>query len=101
MKHAMMMAAGAALLMIGVAHAASKADAEHAIATAKADMKVAAGMNNQWTPTVSAFKKAEKAMAAKKYDSAEAHAKKARGLALASIDQAREQKHLWKNEVPR
>lgn len=101
MKHVMMMAAGAALLTIGIAHAATKADAEAAIATAKADMKTAAHMNNQWTPTVSTFKKAEKAMADGKYDAAEALAKKARGLAAASVEQAREQKHLWQKAVPR
>lgn len=101
MKRAVMMAAGAALTF-GVAHAAgSKADAEHAIVAAAAKMKVAASLNDQWTPTVAAFKAAKKAVAAQDYATAEARAKKAEALADASIGQARGQKNLWKNEVPR
>lgn len=100
MKRAMVMALGA-VLMVGIAHAASQADAEHAISAAAAKMKIAASLNDQWTPTVAAFKAAKKAVAAKDYAAAEIHAKKAEALAERSIEQARSQKHLWKNEVPR
>lgn len=100
MKRAMIVAVGATL-MFGVAHAASKAEAEHAISAAAAKMKIAASLNNQWTPTVSTFKKAKKAAAEHDYAAAEAKAKKAEALAERSIEQARTQKHLWQHEVPR
>lgn len=91
----------AATLGFGVAHAASRSDADHAIAAAAAKMKIAAALNDQWTPTVSAFKAARKAAADKDYATAEAKAKRAEALAEASIKQAHSQKHLWKTEVPR
>lgn len=100
MKHAVMTMAGAALIF-SIAHAASKADAEHAIAAAATKMKVAASLNDQWTPTVSALKAAKHAATKQDYATAEEMAKKAKALATASIEQAHAQKHLWQNEVPR
>ncbi|KDM68491.1 MULTISPECIES: hypothetical protein [Acidiphilium] len=91
----------ATVLGLGIAHAAGKDDAARAIAAAAAKMKTAAALEDQWTPTVAAFKAAKAADAAGDYAKAEASAKRAEALAAASIAQARSQKHLWRNEVPR
>ena len=91
----------ATVLGLGIAHAAGKDDAARAIAGAAAKMKTAGALDNQWTPTVAAFKAAKAADAAGDYAKAEASAKRAEALAAASIVQAHSQKHLWQNEAPR
>ena len=97
----MALVVAAAVLGLGVAHAAGKVDAARAIAGAAAKMKIAAALDDQWTPTIAAFKTAKAADAAGDYAKAEASAKRAEALAAASIAQARSQKRLWQNAVPR
>ncbi|MCU4159472.1 hypothetical protein AiwAL_05055 [Acidiphilium sp. AL] len=80
---------------------ATKASAAREIALAKAKLRVAASMNDQWTPTVAALKQAETAERKGDFATAQAKAMRARKLAELSIAQAMQQKKLWVNEVPR
>lgn len=91
----------ATMLAPTMAVAATKTDAEAAIAAARKTEKAAGAVQNQWLPTETALKMAAKALAAGKYDEATATAKRAQALAELSIRQAREQDKLWRNEVVR
>ncbi len=91
----------AMMLAPAMAAAATKTDAEAAIAAARKAEAAAGVLQNQWLPTEAALKMAAKALAAGKYDAAVATAKRAHALAELSIQQAREQDKLWPNEVVR
>lgn len=104
MKHLVLIAAVPAfLLSVTSTYAASvsKADAAKAIAAAAASMKTAASYNDQWLETVADFKDAKAAEAKGDYATAQAKAERADTLAKLSINQAKAQKKLWQNEVPK
>jgi len=82
------------------AFAATQAEAEMAVAAAvKADAQAVPG--NRWVPTVTALKAAQKALAAKDWDTAAAQAALAQALALRSVEQSKEQETAWQDAVIR
>ena len=86
---------------IALATGASKSDADHEIAAAKTSIDRAAALNDQWTSTIAAFRAAKAAARKGDFAEASAQAKRARGLADVSIEQAIEQKKLWHDEAVR
>ena len=84
---------------IALAAEASRASADHEIAAAKVFIDQAAALNDQWTPTIAAFKAAKAAEQKGDFPAAETQAKQARMFAELSIKQATAQKKLWRNEV--
>ncbi|MDD2876085.1 MAG: hypothetical protein PHT60_02530 [Acidiphilium sp.] len=97
---------GAAVLLsvmicpvVALAGSATKASADHAIASAQTKMKIAASNQDQWIATVDAFKAAKAAEQKGDFAIAEAEAKHAATLADLSIAQAKAQKKLWQNEI--
>jgi hypothetical protein len=94
-----LLVAAAALAGIAPARAATQSDFEAAYRAAAEAERQAGVLGNQWTPTEAALKAAEKAAAAKDYDAAADLARRARALAEASIDQAKDQDKLWQNAV--
>lgn len=96
----------AALALALAAHPAMAASGDNsaakaAIAAAAAQMKIAAGLGDQWTPTVARFKAARAAEAKGDFAAAETAARQAEALAKASIVQARGQQKLWPQAVAR
>jgi len=91
----------AALVLPGLAAAATptKASAEHAIAAAEAKIKLSAAHDNQWPSTLAALKSAKAAEKKSDFATAETEAKRAEMLAGLSLQQAVSQKKLWKNAV--
>jgi hypothetical protein len=78
------------------ARAASEADYKAAYAAAEAAANEAAGLRNQWTPTISTLAAAKKSGDGGDFDRAVAAAKEAEALAKASIFQATSEKEAWK-----
>lgn len=93
--------AAVALLAPGMAWAATQADAQAALANARTAEADAGKIGNRWMPTEEALKQAKQELDAGKYDAALATARRAEALAKRSIEQAREQDKLWRNEVVR
>lgn len=101
MKPVILILIGLTFPLAASAAGATRASAAHAIALAKAKLRVAASMNDQWTPTIAAFRQAEAAERKGDFATAQAKAMRARKLADLSIRQAETQRKLWVNEVPR
>ena len=81
------------------APAASKASAKAALAHVEGAAKQAAAMHDQWTPTAAALKAAHAAFKTDDYAKAQTLAKRAFKFATLSVEQAKQQKKLWRNEV--
>jgi hypothetical protein len=84
-----------------VAHAATQAEAEAALAAAKQAEAEAARYNNRWLPAEAAVTAAEKAIAAHAWDVAVAQAATARAMGLRAVEQSREQETAWRDAVIR
>lgn len=83
------------------AYAASQAEAQAAYAAAQAAHAQAVAAKTAWTPGEAALKKAREALDAKQWDDAKAAAETVQTLARLSMQQARDQKDLWRNAVLR
>jgi hypothetical protein len=94
-----LLVAAAALAGVAPARAATQSDFDAAYGVATEAERQAGALRNQWTPTEAALKAAEKAAAAKDYGAAVDLAQRAKALAEASIEQAKEQDKLWQNAV--
>jgi len=70
LKKLLMLCAAGTLVLGAATFAADKAEAEKAIAAAKAAQEAAAAAGGEWRDTGKMMDKAEKALAAKKYDDA-------------------------------
>ena len=84
-----------------VAHAASQADAEAALASAVQAEATAAQLGNRWLPAEAALKAARAALATQSWDKSVAEAAKAHALALRAIEQSHEQETAWRDAVIR
>jgi hypothetical protein len=98
MIRAIFLAAGVAILSLP-AFAATQAEAEAALAAAQAAAEEALAAKAAWTTTEANLTTATKALAAGKWDAAKAAANEALALAKLSVEQANEQKTLWRNAV--
>lgn len=98
---AMLAACVAAMLAPGLARAATKTEAQAALAAARKAEAAAGAVRNRWLPAEAALKQAAQALAAGQYDGSVAISERARALANRSIQQAKEQEGLWQNEVIR
>lgn len=98
MMRSFFLAAGFALLTLP-AFAATQAEAEAAVAAAVAAEAEAIAAKAAWTTTESALADARKAIAAGKWDEAKTTADEALAMARLSIEQANEQKAVWRNAV--
>jgi uncharacterized protein HemY len=83
------------------APAAGKASAKAALSQAESAARQAATMNDQWTPTAAALKAARAAFKTGDYAKAQRLAAQAAKFAGLSVEQARQQKKLWRSEVVR
>jgi len=79
--------------------AATQGEAEAALEAAQAAEAQALAAKAAWTPTEAALKKAGAALEAGEWDEAKAQADAALALARLSLEQASEQKTLWRNAV--
>ena len=79
--------------------AATRDEADQAIARATATEKEAASLKNQWTTATQALADAKKAAAAGDADKAVDLAQKAEALAKASIAQSKMEAQAWKDAV--
>jgi hypothetical protein len=92
------LAAALAILSLP-ALAATQGEAEAALEAAQAAETQALAAKAAWTPTEAALKKARAALDAEKWDEAKAEADEALALAKLSVEQAEEQKKVWRNAV--
>ena len=112
MKRTILVAAGLAMLSLPVQAATpttnpaaaatpsiTQADAEAALTAAQKVEATAVADEDAWTPTVADLKKAKKAIDAKDWSAAKAAADKALVLAKLSVEQAEEQKSVWRLSV--
>ena len=79
--------------------AATREEADQAIARAEASVKQAASLKNQWTTTTQALDVARKAGASGDAEKALRHAQEAEALAKASIAQKTMEDQAWKDAV--
>jgi len=79
--------------------AATREEADQAIARAEASVKQAASLKNQWTTTTQALDAARKAGASGDAEKALRHAQEAEALAKASIAQKTMEDQAWKDAV--
>jgi len=100
MIRAIILSAGFALLSLP-AFAATQAEAEAALAAAHEAESEAIAAKAAWTSTETALSNARKALAAGKWDETKAAADEAIAQAKLSVEQANEQKTLWRNAVVR
>ncbi|OIQ69585.1 hypothetical protein GALL_488120 [mine drainage metagenome] len=98
MMRSIFLAAGLVVLSLP-ALAATQAESEAAVAAAEAVESEAIAAKAAWTTTEANLTKAKKALAASKWDEAKAAADEAATLAKLSIEQANEQKTVWRNAV--
>ncbi|MGB9114544.1 hypothetical protein [Bradyrhizobium sp.] len=98
MMRSIFLAAGLVVLSLP-ALAATQAEAEAAVAAAEAVESGAIAAKAAWTTTEANLTKARKALAASKWDEAKAAADEAATLAKLSIEQANEQKTVWRNAI--
>lgn len=94
----------AAILVVPLsfgAIAATKEQAEAAVADAIQAEGMAAKAGNKWLPAETALKAARAALAAASWDQAAAQAMTAKALALRAVEQAREQETAWHDAVIR
>jgi len=98
MIRAVLLAAGVAVLSLP-ALAATQAEAEAALAAAKAAETEALAAKAAWTTTEANLSKSVKALAACNWEEAKATADEALALARRSVEQAEEQKTIWRNAV--
>jgi hypothetical protein len=98
MIRAVLLAAGVAVLSLP-ALAATQAEAEAALAAAKAAETEALAAKAAWTTTEANLSKSVKALAAGNWEEAKATADEALALARRSVEQAEEQKTIWRNAV--
>jgi predicted dienelactone hydrolase len=82
-----------------MAHAATQAQAQEALKSAQAAQDQAFTAKAAWTSTEAALAASKKALADGQWDEAKTKADLAKDMALQSIQQANEQKTLWKNAV--
>ena len=87
------------LLAAGAAHAADKATAEAALATATQAENEAGTLGNRWVPAEAALKAAKVALAKGAWDEAAAQAEQAHALATRAIEQSHEQETAWRDAV--
>lgn len=85
----------------GPALAADQTTAATALAAAEQAEAQAASVGNRWVPAEAALKSARAAMAKQDWDTSLAEATRARALADRAVEQAREQKTLWRDAVIR
>lgn len=78
---------------------AGKPEAEAALAAATAEEAQAKTAQAAWTPTEQALQAARKALAAGDWAAAQTEAEEALALARRSLEQAAEQKTLWRDAV--
>ena len=83
------------------AFAADQATATAALAAATQAEDQAATLGNRWVPAEAALKSARDAQARQDWDTTLAEATQARALANRAIEQAQEQKTLWRDAVIR
>ncbi len=81
------------------ARAATEAQAMSSLEAARAAEALARAAKSAWTPTETALSAAEKAFAAKDFDTAKDRADEAAALAKRSIEQAEEQKSVWRDAI--
>jgi hypothetical protein len=94
----------AAMLVLSFAFAAvaaTKEQAEAAVADAIKAEDMAAKAGNKWLPAETALKAARAALAAASWDQAAAQAMTAKALAVRAVEQAREQETAWHDAVIR
>ena len=83
------------------AFAADQTSAAAALAAAAQAEAQAASLGNRWVPTEAALKAAREAVARQDWDTTLAEATQAHAMADRAIEQAREQKTLWRDAVIR
>lgn len=83
------------------AHAATQAEAEAAVAAAKAIEAEAAKYDNRWVPAEAALKAAETALAHQAWDTAVTEANTARAMGTRAVEQSKEQATAWHDAVIR
>ena len=83
----------------GPVWAASQQNFTATYAAAESAQQRAMVLQNAWTATAAALKAAKTAAAAQDYDRALDLAKKAEAMAKVSIEEAKEQKTLWRQAV--
>jgi hypothetical protein len=98
MIRAVFLAAGFAILSLP-ALAATQTEAAAALDAAKAAEKAALAAKSAWTTTEANLTKSAKALAAGNWDEAKAAADEALALARRSVEQAEEQKKIWRDAV--
>ena len=81
--------------------AASEASARASLAAAKSEEAKAIAAQAAWTATVTAIAAADKALSAGDFETAQQQADEALALARRSIQQAEEQKSVWRDAVVR
>jgi hypothetical protein len=102
MKRTILVAVGLAMLSLPVQAATpptTQAEAEAALAAAQKVEATAVALEDAWVPTEADLKTAEKAIAAQDWDAAKVAADKALVLANLSVEQANEQKSVWRLSV--
>ena len=83
------------------AYAATRAEAEAALADAQKAEAEAAKYDNRWVPAEAALKAAETAIAHQDWDAAVAGANTARTMGLRAVEQSKEQETAWHDAVIR
>jgi len=91
-----------ALLTIAVpALAADQTSATTALTAADQSEALAGSLGNRWIPAEAALKAARAALAKQDWDTTLTEATRAKALADRAVEQAREQKTLWRDAVIR
>ncbi len=83
------------------AFAATREQAEAALADAVKAEDAAAKAGNKWLPAETALKAAKTALAAGSWDQADAQAMAAKAMAVRAVEQARDQETAWRDAVIR
>jgi len=92
----------AVLTLVAVpALAADQTDAAASLARAEQEEAEAGKLGNRWVPAEAALKSARAALAKQDWDTALTQATRAQALAERAIEQAQEQKTLWRDAVIR
>lgn len=98
---ALVLAVALATALPPAAHAADKAAAETALASAIKAEDAAGKLGNRWLPAERALKAAKAALAAGAWDDAVAEAGTVLAMANRAVEQAREQETAWQDLVVR